>query len=165
MADKSFTQYVSELTSEAITSGSDSIPFLDTASGLMKRGTITIPSATSTFWTGLTWTSWSGATMSLTSARVTYHWYLVYFEIHATVTSKGTCAGDFNILWPYTPSTSKIYPLSWGVYASWGIVNRGLPYTQDGIIKFISSAPSTILQWSSIAVGDLIFISGFYETT
>lgn len=161
--EQSFKDYTTGLTTGTITQWSDYIPYYDAWVGEMRKGTIAVPSASSTFSIALTWTGGSGATATTTSARVTYHWYLVYFEIHATVASKGTCTGDFIITWPYTPSGSIKYPLAWWVYASWGIVNRWLPYTQDGLIKFISSAPTTLLDWSAISVGDLIFISWFYE--
>lgn len=158
-----FKDYIASLSSEAITSNTDSIPFLDTASGLIKRGTISTPSAWANFVPVLYWSGWGWATASVVSARYTIQGYLVYFEIHATVTSKGTCTWDFGII-TYTSTSSVKYPLSWGVYASWGIISRWLPYEELGTIKFISSAPSTLLNWSAISVGDLILISGFYET-
>ena len=158
-----FEDYILGLTSWTITTGSDYIPYYDAWTWTVQRGTITTPNAWATFWTSLTWTSGSWATVSVTSARWTNHGYVVFVEIQATVTSKWTCAGDFTIIWPYTPWDVRICHLSWGVYASWGIVNRWLPYTESWLIKFISSAPSTLLNWSAISVGDLIFISWFYE--
>lgn len=158
-----FKDYIIGLPTATITTGSDYIPFYDSASWEVRKGTLAIPTAPATFVIGLVWTSGSGATATTTSARVSYDWYLVNFEIHATVASVWTCTWDFTITWPYIPSNSTIYPLSWGIYASWGIVTRWIPYAQSWVIKLISSAPSTNLNWSSVSVGDLIFISWFYE--
>lgn len=163
MSNLSFKDYTTGLTTGTISQGADYIPYYDVWVGEMRKGTISVPSAWATFAPTLSWTSGSGATASVTSARVNYFWYLVFVEIHATVTAKGTCAGDFTILWPYAPPDARKCYLSWGVYASWGIVNRWLPYTESWLIKFISSAPTTNLDWAAISVGDLIFISWFYE--
>ena len=108
--------------------------------------------------------SWSGATMTVTTARLWRIWRVGFFNIEWSVTSKWTCAGDFTIYSPETPLPAKKTLFSGGVYASWWFASRGIPYIDTASnIKFISSFPSTNLNWSAISVGDYIFISWFYE--
>ena len=113
----------------------------------------------------LSWTSGSGATMTVTSARYASRSWTASINIEGVITSKWTCAWDFRIFAPTTSTSWRNIVISWWVYASWGITNRGIPFidTTNWLIKLISSAPSTILNWSAISVGDYIFISWFYE--
>lgn len=161
MSNLSFKDYILSLSHETLMSD-DIIPFYDNSAGDIKRGTIIQPLALANHTPIFYWSWWTGATATVTSCKYTLYGFLLYFELHATITSKGTCTGDFTI-GTYTSASSVKYPLSWWVYASGGITSRWLPYEESGTIKFISSAPTTNLDWSAISVGDLIFISWFYE--
>lgn len=88
--------------------------------------------------------------------------------IYMDITNKGSWSGSFILISTVPASAAQTTALLYGgvwAIASAPSANRGIPYAtaNSNAINFVSSMGASILQWSTVAVGDVVVFSAGYR--
>ena len=119
-------------------------------------------------WTAYTptvfWDGWSGATIAINVARFKLVWKTCTFSIRAILTNKWTCTGEFKISTPVTVFWTDSFAVTWGIYPNWSSTSRWFMSANNNRFFATTWSQAAVLGWTTVAVGDEIFIWWSYET-